>query len=59
MRFLKFCNAAMLVMLVSGCCGNVDVSSLPCYKETFVDSKETVQKREYELDKKRAPRYNL
>ncbi len=58
MRFFTFCNAALLVLLVSGCCGNVDVSSLPCYKEMFTDSKETVQKKEYELDKKRTPRFN-
>ncbi len=58
MRFFIFCNAAIVLVVLSGCCGNVDTSAFPCYKETFSETKEEMQKKEYELEKKRTPRFN-
>lgn len=61
MRFFNITLAVVALLgtgLLSGCCGNVDVSGLPCYKEMFEDPPEQVIKREYQLDQKRAPKYN-
>lgn len=57
-KFRKFLLSCVLAGLVSGCCGNVDVSGLPCYKELFEEDKNTLQKQEYQLEQKRAPRFN-
>lgn len=50
--------ALLTTSVLSGCCGNVDVSGLPCYKEMFDDPPEEKIKRDYQLDQKRAPKYN-
>ena len=58
MRFFAIIGLILGVNTLSGCCGNFDTSVFPCYKETFLDTKEESQKKEYELEKKRAPRFN-
>lgn len=55
MRFFILCNC---LLLLSGCCGNVDPNGLPCYRELFSKTKEEQQKEEYALEKKRSPRFN-
>lgn len=58
MRFFTIVGLIIALNTLGGCCGNVDTSAFPCYKETFSDTKEEMQKKEYELEKKRSPRFN-